>query len=675
MSDIKLSSKLFLFFVLFLFTLPTTIQAHSKQCFNNKNFMIGTGIYDITGPAAERGMMGYALLNQKTNGILQRDWARAFIIKSPCNGHEMVFVNTDLAMLFQGIQQEVLQQLKALYGNEYTAQNVIISAIHQHSGPGGYSLHALYNLSTMGFDKKNFNTICDGIVQSIVRARANMQAATIKIARGALLNASVNRSPTAYLLDSQKERSKYRYNRDTTMTLLRFDNLKGQPIGTINWFPVHGTSLDNQNHLISGDNKGYAAYLFEKDYGSHHGPSAFVAAFAQSNAGDISPNLAGKGGDHGAKGRADVEDIGGKQYREAKKLFNTANIEIKGGIEYRQQYVAMGHEVVDKRFTDHSHCHTTCPAAIGESMLAGTTDGAGFGEQGITSCKGVHTILPKIMCYTLTQKTACQGVKPIILETNSEKPAWTPKVLPFSIVTIGDLAIIANPFELTTMSGRRVRNLVSKDLKPMGIKYVVIAGYSNAYSGYVTTPEEYKAQRYEGASNLFGPRSLGEQMEVYDILSHALVTNGPAPESAALPDMLSWPQSNLQTGVLFDKPPFGKHFGDVDIEPQQQYYPGQTVTVTFFGGHPKNDYHTMGSFLAVEQKIKGQWVTVATDNDWDTTYRWQRYGIAASIITIEWRIPTEQIPGTYRIEHFGDAKSISGHIEPYIGISNSFRVG
>ena len=34
--------------------------------------------------------------------------------------------------------------------------------------------------------------------------------------------------------------------------------------------------------------------------------------------------------------------------------------------------------------------------------------------------------------------------------------------------------------------------------------HVLVAGYANAYIHYVTTPEEYAEQRYEGGSTLFG---------------------------------------------------------------------------------------------------------------------------------------------------------------------------
>ena len=35
-------------------------------------------------------------------------------------------------------------------------------------------------------------------------------------------------------------------------------------MGVINWFAVHPTSMNNTNHLISGDNKGLASQLLER---------------------------------------------------------------------------------------------------------------------------------------------------------------------------------------------------------------------------------------------------------------------------------------------------------------------------------------------------------------------------------------------------------------------------
>jgi len=62
------------------------------------------------------------------------------------------------------------------------------------------------------------------------------------------------------------------------------------------WFPVHCTSINNTNKLISGDNKGVAAQLLEKWATSAKGnvsQGEFVGAFGQANVGDTSPNTQG----------------------------------------------------------------------------------------------------------------------------------------------------------------------------------------------------------------------------------------------------------------------------------------------------------------------------------------------------------------------------------------------
>lgn len=49
------------------------------------------------------------------------------------------------------------------------------------------------------------------------------------------------------------------------MTQVKFIEANNQrPIGVINWFAVHSTSMNNTNTLVSSDNFGYASLLFEK---------------------------------------------------------------------------------------------------------------------------------------------------------------------------------------------------------------------------------------------------------------------------------------------------------------------------------------------------------------------------------------------------------------------------
>ena len=59
----------------------------------------------------------------------------------------------------------------------------------------------------------------------------------------------------------------YRYEHDTDHTIYQLNILHAltqEPLGVINWFAVHPTSMNNTNHLISGDNKGLASQLLER---------------------------------------------------------------------------------------------------------------------------------------------------------------------------------------------------------------------------------------------------------------------------------------------------------------------------------------------------------------------------------------------------------------------------
>lgn len=80
------------------------------------------------------------------------------------------------------------------------------------------------------------------------------------------------------------------------MQVLKFVSSEtGKELGMASWFPVHGTSMNNSNRLISGDNKGYAALRLEEDANGYAavGQGPYVALFGQANEGDSSPNTGG----------------------------------------------------------------------------------------------------------------------------------------------------------------------------------------------------------------------------------------------------------------------------------------------------------------------------------------------------------------------------------------------
>lgn len=648
-------------------------------------YLVGVGMSDITGEAADVGMMGYAVLGQKTAGIHQRLRARAFIVEDAATHQSVVIVITDTGLVTQAIHQAALQRLAKLYGTPhgplYDERNVLISATHTHAGPGGYSHYALYNITILGFQPQTFQAIVDGIVEAIVQAHQRKAPGDILLNQGELTNASRNRSATAFRLNPAADRAAFPQEIDPLMSVLTFRQ-KGRAIGALSLFPTHGTSMTNRNTLISGDNKGYAAYHWEHDEAGVRylrDKAPFVAAFAQTNPGDMSPNLNLKPGSGPTEDEFEnTRLIGLRQADKAMALSNQSTQSLQGHVDHRMRYVDMSQVQVSGAYTPDGQPHHTCPAALGSTFAAGSEEdgpGPGIAKEGQSNpfLKAVGGLLfwPS---ETLRQ---CQGVKEVVIPVGEMKPyPWAPEVLPLQVLRIGQLYLATLPGEPTIMSGWRIRRTLAHTLG-VNIKQVLVLGYSNAYTEYITTPEEYSAQDYEGGSTLFGPYTLPAYQQELDRLAHDMASGQPS-NNTLHPRDLSAHQLNFQPGVLMDLPAFskqsGKQFGQVLQDAAPHYRPGDTVQVRFQSGHPKNNLHRNGTFLEVQRLVDGQWRMVADDGDWATRYHWVRTFGAESAAEISWAIPTDTPPGSYRIVHHGDAKSLAGTITPFSGTSRVFQV-
>lgn len=391
-----------------------------------------------------------------------------------------------------------------------------------------------------------------------------------------------------------------------------------------------------------------------------------MAAFAQSNEGDVTPNLCG-GTDGCGKDQFDsTRRSGERQQAKALALYKSASDPLTGDVDYRQVYVNMsGVEVQPKPPpAGDDYSHKTCPAAIGLSMIAGAEDGPGFGWQGL-SCERLPKWL-EFICKGLS--TDCQLPKPIAVQTGLKNPPWTPQTLPIQLLQIGNLVIIAVPAEFTTMAGRRLRNTVQDQLQSVGIRYSVIAGLSNAYSGYVTTHQEYDEQRYEGASTHFGPWTLAAYQQEFERMAIALRDGRPMEPGPTADDP---PVEKLHVSSHERKLPW-KRFGDVHCDAKAMYHPGEIVKVSFWAGHPRNDLRTQGTYSIVQRQDGAAWISIATDRDWETKYLWQG-NIFGTYAIVEWSIPIGAAPGLYRIRHDGAYKSHGKSVQ-YSGWSKVFQV-
>jgi neutral ceramidase len=118
--------------------------------------------------------------------------------------------------------------------------------------------------------------------------------------------------------------------------------------------------------------------------------------------------------------------------------------------------------------------------------------------------------------------------------------------------------------------------------------------------------------------------------------------------------------------------PSWKKYGEVHCDAKAAYRSGQTVEVTFWAGHPRNDLRIQDTYLRVERRTGQFWQAIAFDRDPDTRFIWKR-SIQGSRATIRWTISVDTPPGTYRIRHDGAYRSHNA-IVPYYGFSRAFLV-
>ncbi|BBM86993.1 neutral/alkaline non-lysosomal ceramidase N-terminal domain-containing protein [Candidatus Uabimicrobium amorphum] len=634
-------------------------------------FLVGTGIYDVTGPAGDVTMAGFARMEMKTGGIHTRLRARAYVIEA--NNTRIAFVCSDLWAIPQGIKIKVVEKLQKMYGDTYNVKNVMLNANHTHSGPGGYAWYTLYNTYILGFSQRNFDTIVAGICEAISRAHNNVAPAKIFMAQGTLKGAAVNRSLEAYMANVD---ANLHTPIDETMTVLKFQRPGGKEIGMISWFGVHTTSVffahpdagnpdeDNTNRLISSDNKGWAERLFEmkKDTDYTTTEDTFVAAFANSTLGDVSANVVGNMDGGGINDYASCSIAGKKQFDKAWELYQNATTELQPTIHFRHIYSDFSDLTVKAKYTDGIRDYKTTFAALGINFTAGVErDGPSnlpYIKEGLYKGK-----------YDPTH-----GTKIIFLETGKFSTPWTPEVLPIQLFTIGNLGILGVPAETTTHAGRRMRKAAKEHLQKIGVDTCIISSPTNAFANYVSTREEYNQQHYEGASTLFGQWTCAAYQQLFAELAESIAENTQLPPGPT-PRDLTGKQMPLDESP-YDEAPFLGEFGDIAEKMPKEVERMSVVSMKFWGANPRNTFKTNDSFFVIERKVdEDKWVPVKFDYDLDTAFLWHRIGQHQSQIEVIWDIPADAPLGTYRIFHSGKYKdSWTQELTPYSGFSNEFSV-
>jgi neutral ceramidase len=556
----------------------------------------GFGRASITTYDPELSLLGWGNEHNKPRTIALPLHARALVIES-AGGRRLAYVCCDLGIISESLRRHVLARLRAC-ARGLDEHELMLTATHTHSGPSGYSTYLLYALAGPGFSQPVHDGIVDGIVEAILSALDSLTPASLFVHRRALpISEAIafNRAVEVYNRnrDTSPRDEQHRDEAvDRDMTVLRVDRVDGTALGLISWFGLHGTCVHSDQSVLHPDHKGEAALRLEREQAAA-GNRHYVAIFAQTTPADVTPNFRLSAARGFAIGRYDDDFesaafVGEVQARHAKSIAADAPthgqqlIGDLGQLDAAIRYVDFFAAPVDPEHADGHIGLRTSEPVLGWSFAAGTDEGPGplhalqslaptldrvrraserllwpsgdqdaardgklpFWELGRGRAGRMLGLLPAdSRLLALLPDASVAYYRAALERSHAEHLPWIPRQLPAQIFRLGPLVIAALPVEPTVVCGRRLQRSIAtaraRLVPGSSTPYVVINGYANAYAGYLTTPEEYDAQSYEGACTLYGRNSLPAWATAFDGLIRAM-HDEPSPRSlGSLPPPVS----------------------------------------------------------------------------------------------------------------------------------------
>jgi neutral ceramidase len=522
-------------------------------------FMAAVRRVDVTPPAL-LGLFGHGPEGRVAVGTLGHLRCRVFYLSSAHEGalSSAVFVPCDLAAisaeLHDAVVERVRRGLASVPGraNELGHDNVFLMATHTHAGPAHYFEGRAYSgpfgSSLPGFDSAVVDLLAGLISDAIVDAATHPVSAVAGWAYPVTQGLTRNRSMTAFVGNPPAElpdrlRAVFEDAManptvplperavDTRMSVLRIDRCTApgpacraadhrRPMGLFVVFGMHPTVLPNTNDLYHGDVFAHAAQTVEDDLArdlavrggedpSEGGP---VVGIANGIEGDVSPTWENNS-------VAEMHRLGAR----LAGVIETAHVGLDtrlAPVEIQRDFVepyaasigntaeSTGAPVPDARdasnVTDHAATTTQrslCPMPeMGAPMAGGASDHP-------TRYRFFQALNEGVRSTRAEGLDACHGGRvslsllgPFVVGHDF------PHTAPIGLVRVGAGLVATLPVEITTAAGMRVVETL-ESLRLPGVSHATVVGLTDSYLSYVTTEGEFAAQRYEAASNLYGPWS------------------------------------------------------------------------------------------------------------------------------------------------------------------------
>jgi neutral ceramidase len=536
----------------------------------------GVGKADIT-PRTGYYLGGWTRADRVAQGQHTRLWARALVLQE--GDRKIALVAVDLFMVPGGIVKQVGD---ALADRGLSEQTILISASHTHSGPGGYANFKTFNTAAPSLgtvtdplsfyrlldpkpaDPQLYSFLVRRITEAIRRADADLGPAAAGWGSAEIHGLTMNRSIEAHLADhgmslqrgqgsAEQDPAGVAHTIDPQVNVLRVDKVVGGrrvPIGGWSTFADHGTVTKSSFPYYNQDHHASAIQVFERGVrraGRVPPRQTVLNVYGNSNEGDQSAGLV-------RDGPAASDYVGRVEAAAMLRAWRSAQPNREPALDSRWTRVCFcGQQTEGGAVADY--------AMIGFPFLTGSEEERGpLFDLTRVPFEGTRNPLP----------VPGQGHKAgIPLSADS-----VPKAVPLMAVRVGDGVIVTLPGEPTREVGARVRDAVTA---ATGVGRVVVSGLANEFIQYLTTPEEYDRQHYEGGSTLYGPLSSNLLKGELAELSRRLLSGEPAQGAYPL---------DPTNGVSPDGPPFdaGATSGTITEQPGGPFARFERVPFSWRGG-------------------------------------------------------------------------------------------
>jgi hypothetical protein len=201
------------------------------------------------------------------------------------------------------------------------------------------------------------------------------------------------------------------------------------------------------------------------------------------------------------------------------------------------------------------------------------------------------------------------------------------------VIRVGDRVLLDVPGEPSVEMGRRFEATI-RPVLPAGVKEPVVVGLSNDYMGYLTTPEEYEMQHYEGGHTVFGIYTSLLISNTLVELTRALAEGKPAPEPEEPPEL-----GGTDPGAF----PSGDAEGSITEQPRPLAERLGAISIGWAGTEMGVDRPVDKPFVVIERLARGRWRTSATDLGLSFIWREESGAYRA-----RWDIPPGEPTGPHR---------------------------